>query len=116
MALELQLIELLIVEGAECWGQSTKGTNKLQLRGDVINDQTKTDLLRKFQSVLGFSLYLSEVIAGCVKIGDQVVTAICAKCQIARSTGSFERAADHISSRSDLFRPWYTKFPEVPVM
>ena len=72
MALELQLIEPLIVEGAECRRQATERPDKPELRGDDVNDETEPSLLRKLEAILGFTLRLNKRISHGEKVGVQV--------------------------------------------
>ena len=46
----------LVVEGAEFRRQAAEGPDKPELRGDDVNDETEPHLLRKLETVLGFTL------------------------------------------------------------
>jgi hypothetical protein len=83
MLLEQELIELLIVKGAEFRGQATEGTDKPELRGDEVNDQTKPSLLRKLEAILGFMLHLGERISRGEKVRVQVFAAVRRKSEVA---------------------------------
>jgi hypothetical protein len=65
MMLESKIIESLIVEGAKFRGQPTKGANKSEVRGDVVNDETEPNLVCKLEAILGFTLHLSQLISCC---------------------------------------------------
>ena len=93
MLLEKELFELLIVKGAEFWGQATKGTGKPELRGDRVNDQTKPRLLRKLEAILGLTLDLRERISCGEKVPVQVVAAVRRKSEVADLVRSLERPA-----------------------
>src|ERR1700751_1433765 len=58
MALELKLIKLLIIEGAEFRGQATEGSDKPELYCDEVNGEAKPSLSRKLEAMLGFMLHL----------------------------------------------------------
>ena len=82
MLLEQELIELLIVKGAEFRGQATEGTDKPELRGDEVNDQTKPSLLRKLEAILGFMLHLGERISRGEKVRVQVFASVRRKSEV----------------------------------
>ena len=63
MALEPKLIESLIVEGAKFRGQPAKGPDKSELSCYVVNDETKPNLVRKLETILGFTLHLNQLIS-----------------------------------------------------
>ena len=82
MALESKLIELPIVEGAEFRRQAAERPDKPELRGDDVNDETEPRLLRKRETMLGFTLHLSERISRREKVRVQVVAAIRRKSEV----------------------------------
>jgi hypothetical protein len=65
MALELKLIETVIVEAAKGRREPTEGPDKSDLPEDDVNDQAEACLSDKRKSVLGFPLHLRERIAHC---------------------------------------------------
>src|ERR1700722_10452918 len=112
MLLKPELIKLGIVKGAELRGQATKGTDKPELRGDDVNDQTKPSLLGKREAVLGFTLDLSERISRGEKVRVQVVAAISRKSEIAGLVRSVERQTHQVTACPNVFPPWYHEYSE----
>src|SRR5262245_19843401 len=65
IALEANLIELIIVEGSKFRSQAAKAPDKAELRFDVVDDETESKLLCKLEVILGFTLHLSQLISCC---------------------------------------------------
>src|SRR5258707_6402618 len=107
MLLEQELIELLIVKGAEFRGQATEATDKPELRGDCVNDQIKPSLLREFEAILDFTLDLRERISRGEKVPVQVVAAVRRKSEVADLVRSLERPAQQVTASPNMFRPWH---------
>jgi hypothetical protein len=107
MLLKQELIKLPIVKGAELPGQATERSDKPELRGDDINDQTKPYLLRKRKAGLGFTLHLSERISGREQVRAQVGTTVRRKREIAGLVRSLKRPTHQITASLDMFRPWH---------
>src|SRR5882724_6949721 len=107
MALELKLIEPLIVEGAECRRQATERPDQPELRGDDVNDETEPGLLRKLEAILGFTLHLDERISRRQKVRVQVVAAVRRKTEVANLVRSLERPMYQVSTNPDMFGPWH---------
>ena len=61
--LEPALVELLIVEGAECRRQAAQRPDQPELRGDEVDDETEPRLPRELEPMLGFALHVAERIA-----------------------------------------------------
>src|SRR5882724_5474143 len=112
MALELKLVEPLIVEGAEFRRQATEGPVKPELRGDDVNHETEPGLLRKLEAVLGFTLYLNERIPRREKVRVQVVAAKSRKGQVTDLVRGIEGATHQIAASTDMFRPWHDNISE----
>ena len=102
MALEQELIKSPIVKGAEFRRRTMEGTDKPELRGDDINDQTKPRLLRKLEAFLGFILHLRERISGREKVRVQVFAAVPRISEIADLVRSLEKGARRISDRTSV--------------
>ena len=79
-----------------------EGTDKPELRGDDINDQTKPRLLRKLEAFLGFILHLRERISGREKVRVQVFAAVPRISEIADLVRSLEKGARRISDRTSV--------------
>src|SRR6185503_11609988 len=62
-ALDLSLIKLLIVEGAECRRQAAQRPDQSKLGGDVVTNKSEPCLLREREAEPGFSLRLGKRIA-----------------------------------------------------
>src|SRR5262245_21530447 len=106
MTLESKLVKSLIVEGAKLRGQTTKRPDKSELRRDLVNDETEPNLLRKLETVLGFTLHLRELIPSREKVRDQVVTAISRKGKITDLVRGIEGATYQIATGLAMSRPW----------
>src|SRR6266478_5299762 len=108
MALEPKLLKLPIVKGAEFRRQTTECSNKPELRGDDVNDETKPPgLLRKLETILGFTLHLHERISRCQKICVQVDAAVHRKTEVADLVRGLERTMYQATAIPDMFRPWH---------
>jgi hypothetical protein len=105
MALEQELIEPLIVKGAEFRRQTTEGPDKPELRGDEVNDETKPRFLSKLEAILGFTLHLSKRISRREKVRVQDGAAVRRKSEIADLVRSLKRPTQQITASPDMFRP-----------
>src|ERR1700761_9537158 len=112
MALELELIELIIVEAAKFWFQAPKGTNQPELCTDDVNDQTKSGILSELEADLSFTFPLYERFPRREKLGVELIAAVRGKGEIADLVRGLERAAYQISARQDMLRPWRDKTGE----
>src|SRR5271170_8091404 len=112
MALEQELIKSPIVKGAEFRRRTTEGTDKPELRGDDVNDQTKPRLLRKLEAILGFILHLRERISRREKVRVQVFAAVPRISEIADLVRSLECPAYQVTASPDMFCPWHDLTPE----
>ena len=92
MALEPKLIKLPIVKGAEFRRQATEGSDKPELRGDDVNDDTKPSLLGKLEAILGFTMDLRERISRSEKVCVQGVAAVRRNYEIADLVRGLESA------------------------
>ena len=111
-AFEQELIEFLVVEGAEFRRQATKCPDKPELRGDDIDDETEPSLLRKVEPILGFTLHLNERVSRREKVSVQALAAIGCKREVAGPVCGLESAAQQITASPDMFRPWHDKISE----
>src|SRR5262249_27469196 len=106
MALESKLVESLVVERAKFRGQPAKRPDKSELRADLANDEAEPSLLRKLETILGFTLHLHEVISGRDEVRDQVVAAVGRIGQVTDFVRGIEGATDQIAAGPDMSRPW----------
>ena len=83
MALEPQLVELLIVKRAEFRRQAAQRPDQPELRGDDVDDETEPHLLRKRETMLGFALHLDERIARREKVRIRLIAAVGRKSEVA---------------------------------
>jgi len=111
-ALESKLIESLIIERAEFRGQPTKGSDKSELHREVVNDETEPNLLGKREGILGFALYLSELISRRKKVFDQMIAAVRRKGNVSDLVRGIEGATHQIAAGLDMFRPWHDDISE----
>src|SRR5262245_11529278 len=65
VALEQELIELIIVERAQSCSQAAKASDKAELHFDVVDDEAEPNLSCKLEAVLGFTLHLNQLISRC---------------------------------------------------
>src|ERR1700731_1441656 len=105
MALEPRLIELLIVEGAECRRQAAQRPDQPELGDDAVNDKPEPRLLREREAMLGFAFHLGKRIAGREKVRVQLVAAVGGVSEVADLVCRLERAAHQLAARPDMFRP-----------
>src|SRR5690348_4959059 len=112
MALEPNLLELLIVEAAEVRRQATEGPDKPELRGDDVNDEAEPSLLRKLKAILGLTLRLNEWISHGEKVRIQVDWTISSKRKVTDFVRGIEGAAHQIAAGPDMFRPWHDDISE----
>src|SRR5580704_12080263 len=82
MALELCLIEALLVEGPELRGKAKQRSDEPELRGDDVDNDAEPRLLGKLEAILGFPLHLNERIARREQVCVQVVAAISRKGEV----------------------------------
>src|SRR5215510_6088687 len=115
IALELDLIELIIVKGSKFWSQAAKGPDKAELRFDMVDDETESNLLCKLEAILGFTLCLSQLISCCQHIFDKVVAAKARKGNITNFVGGIEGAVHQIAAGLDMSRPWQDDISEVHI-
>src|SRR4029077_12454155 len=76
VAFEAAFIELLIVKRSECRCQTAKHPDQSELRSDDVNDETEPRLLRKVETLLGFTLRFSQRISRREKIRVQIIAAV----------------------------------------
>ena len=112
MALELKLVEPLIVEGAELRRQATQGPDKPELRGDDVNDETEPRLLCELETILGFTLHLSKRISRRQKVRVQVVAAVRGKGEVTDFVRGIEGATHQFAAGPDMFRPRHDEISE----
>src|SRR5215467_15668259 len=105
MALDPQLIKLLIIKGAKCRRLSAKSPDQLELGGTDVNDQPEPRLLPKRESILGFVLHVNEGLSRRQKDRVQARAAIRRTSEVAGLVRSLERATQQIAARLDMFCP-----------
>src|SRR5690242_14953272 len=107
MPLELKLVKLLVVKGAEFRSQPTESPDDSDLWKEEVNNEAEPHPLSKRQTFLGFGLDLSERISYCQKIRDQLRAAISGKCKVAHSVGGVEGPTCQLASLQGMSRPRY---------
>src|SRR6267154_3422086 len=105
MALDPRLIELRIVEAAECRRQAAQCTDQPELGGDAVNDKPEPRLLREREAMLGFAFRLGKRIARREKIRVQLVAAVGGVSEVADLDCRLEGAAHQITAGPDMSRP-----------
>src|SRR5579863_5962906 len=106
MSLERELIEFLMVKGAEFWCQITEGPDQRELGRNDGNDKTKPSLIRKLEVILEFTLHLSERISRGKQIRVQDAAAVRRISEVAGLTRRLERPTYQVAAGPDMFRPW----------
>jgi len=94
MPLELKLVKLSIVKGAE------------------LRNEAEPRPLGKRETLLGFRLDLGERISYPQEVRDQLRAAIGSKCKVADSVGGIEGATCQLASLRGMFRPRYDHVSE----
>src|ERR1700694_4866977 len=115
MALEPRLIELLVVEAAECRRQAAQRPDQPELGGDAVNDKPEPRLLREREAMLGFAFHLGKRIARREKVRVQFVAAVCGVSEVADLVCRLERAAQQIAASPDMFRPGQNDIAKVHI-
>ena len=105
MALDLKLIELLIVEAAEFRRQAAQRPNQRELRGDDVNDEAEPRLLGEREAMLGFALAPRQRLAGARRFEFRFIARVGGISEVADPVRRLERAAHQIAACPDMFRP-----------
>src|SRR5258708_19613997 len=105
MALEPRLIELLIVEAAECRRQAAQRPDQPELGDDAVNDKPEPRLLREREAMLGFAFHLGKRIARHEKVRVQLVAAVAGVSEVADRVCRLEGATQQIAASPDMSRP-----------
>src|SRR6267378_6196403 len=100
-----KLVKLGIVKATEMRRRAAERPNEPELRGDGVNGETESHLLRKRETTLGFALHLIERIAGSEKIRVQVGAAVRRKSEVTDLVRRLEPATQRIAASPDMFRP-----------
>src|SRR5437870_10704344 len=106
MALDPQLVKLLIIQGAELPRQSPERPDQPELGGADVNGKPEPHLLRKRETVLGFALRLGKRVARREQVRVQLVAAIGRAREVADLVCGLESAAHQLAASPDMSRPW----------
>src|SRR5712675_2931621 len=115
MALDPTLIELLIVEGAECRRQAAQRPDQPELGGDAVNDKPEPRLLREREAVLSFAFRLGKRIACREKVRVQLVAAVGSVSEVAHLVCRLKGAAHQIAASPDMSRPGQNDITKVHI-
>src|ERR1700682_72316 len=115
MAFEPRLIELLIVEAAECRRQAAQRPDQPELGDDAVNDNSDPPLLRKREAVLAFASHLGKRIARREKVRVQLVATVGGVSEVADLVCRIERAAHQIAASPDMSRPGQNAIAKVHI-
>src|SRR5260221_9404699 len=115
MALEPRLIELLIVEAAECRRQAAQRPDQPELGDDAVNDKPEPRLLREREAMLGFAFHLGKRIARREKVRVQLVAAVGGVSEVADLVCRLECAAHQIAASADMFCPGQNDIAKVHI-
>src|SRR5882762_6494745 len=113
--LDSSLVELIVVEGAECRRQAAQRPDQPELGGDGVNDKPEPHLLREREALLGFAFRLGKRIARREKVRVQLVAAVGGVSEIAILDCRLERAAHQIAARPDMSRPGHNAISKLHV-
>jgi len=113
--LDANLVELLVVEGAECRRQAAQRPNEAELSGDGVNDEPEPHLLRERQALLGFAFGLGKRIARREKVRVQLVAAVGGVGEVAHLVCRLERAAHQVAAGPDMPGPGHDAVAEFHV-
>ncbi|WP_354124970.1 hypothetical protein [Bradyrhizobium sp. LA6.10] len=105
MLFDPKLVELLVVEGAECWGQPAERPEQPALRGDDVLDEPEPHLPDEGEASLGLAQNLDEWIASLEKIAVQIAAAVGRIGKIAAPVRAFESAAKEIARDPEVSGP-----------
>ena len=105
-ALDLTLVELVIVKGSERPRQPAERPDEPELRGNQIDDQAEPHLPREGESALELALRVDERIAGGEDVRVELIAAVGRVGQIADPVGGLERATQEIPAALHVLRPW----------
>src|SRR5215470_16086967 len=112
MVLKSTLIEPIMVKAAKFRCQPAESSDKSELGGDLVTDETEPNLPRKLEPILGLTLHLRERISRREKVRDQVVAAVCRKGKVTDPVGGIEGATYQIAASLDMSRPWQDDIAE----
>src|SRR4029077_13985756 len=115
VAFEATLIELLIVEAPKCRGQTTKGTDQSGLRGNDVDDEAESRIQCKVETLLGFTLRLSQRISRREKVRVQVIAAVRGKREVTGLARGIEGATYQVTARPDVPRPRHDEIAEAHI-
>ena len=114
MALDAELVKLLVVEAAECGRQAAQGADQPKLPGESVDHEAKPAFLGKLEAFLGFALHVDERVTRREKVGDQVVAAQGREREVADGVRDIERATDQIAAGADMLGPRHDEIAERP--
>src|SRR5262252_6516787 len=115
MALDPQLVKLLIIKGAKCRRLSAQSPDQLELGGTDVDDKPEPRLLPKRESILGFVLHVNEGISRRQKDRVQARAAIRRKSEVAGLVRRLEPATQQITARLDMFCPRHDLISEADI-
>src|SRR6185503_4808306 len=101
-----------IVKRSEGRCQTTKHPDQAELRSNDVNDETEPRLLCKVETLLGFTLRVSQPISRREKIRVQVVAAVGGKREVTGLVRGIERATHQVTARRDVLRPRHDEIAE----
>src|SRR5882724_1345448 len=113
--LDSSLVELIVVEGAECRRQAAQRPDQPELGGDAVNDKPEPHLLREREALLGFAFRLGKRIARREKVRVQLVAAVGGVREVADLVCRLERAAHQIAASPDMPRPGHNAISKLHI-
>src|SRR5271165_5508827 len=105
-ALDLKLVKLAVVEGAEFPRLAAQRTDEAALRAGEVYDELEPHLLRKREANLHLALHFNERISCREEVRVQTDIAVCGERQVAALVGDFKRTPQDIEAGPDMSRPW----------
>src|SRR5580658_5572431 len=115
IALEVFLVELRVVKGAESCRQTPECSNKTQDPVDRVNAKTELRLPRKVEAVFRLTLHRNQRISRRGELGDQTNTGVHRVCEVADSIRNLEGLRLHVTAIREGFHPGHDHARETDI-
>src|SRR5208337_4646472 len=112
-ALDLKLVKLAVVEGAEFACLAAKRADQAELGAGEVHDELEPQLPRKREANFHLALHFDERISRREEVRVQTDIAVCGERQVAALARDLKRAPQDIAAGSDMSRPRNDESPEV---
>ena len=112
MALELKLIETLIVEAAEFRGHPTEGPDETELPSDDVNDEAEPRFRANSRPFSASGCTSASGSPAAKRFVTHLVAAVRGKCKVTDPVGDIEGATHQIAAGPGMFRHGITICPK----